>query len=46
MLATLEAKQMSLPGIDSFSFSVVDKSIVLEGELPLDSLHQTHEPTE
>ena len=40
VLATLEAKQMSLPGIDSFSFSVVDKSIVLEGELPLDSLRR------
>ena len=40
VLATLETKQMSLPGIDSFSFSVVDKSIVLEGELPMDSLRR------
>ena len=40
VLATLETKQMSLPGIDSWSFSVVDKSIVLEGELPMDSLRR------
>ena len=40
VLAVLEAKQMSLPGIDSFSFSIVDKSIVLEGELPMDSLRR------
>ena len=40
VLATLETKQMSLPGIDSMSFSVVGKSIVLEGELPTDSLRR------
>lgn len=40
VLATLDTKQMSLPGIDSLSFSVVDKSIVLEGELPMDSLRR------
>lgn len=40
VLATLETKQMSLPGIDSMSFSVADKSIVLEGELPMDSLRR------
>ena len=40
VLATLETKQMSLPGIDALSFSVVGKSIVLEGELPMDSLRR------
>ncbi len=40
VLATLEIKQMSLPGIDAMSFSIADKSIVLEGELPQDSLRR------
>ena len=40
VLATLELKQMSLPGIDTWNFSVADKSIVLEGELPMDSLRR------
>ena len=40
VLTTLELKQMSLPGIESWDFSVVDKSIVLEGELPMDSLRR------
>ena len=40
VLATLESKHMSLPGSDSFTFSVVDKSIIVESDLLLDSVRR------
>lgn len=40
VLATLNARQMSLPGIDTWKCSIVDKSIVMDGELPMDSLRR------
>lgn len=40
VLTTLESKQMSLPGMDSWNFAVVDKSIVVKGDLDLDSLRR------
>lgn len=40
VMATLELNQMSLPGTDSWDCSVVDKSIVLNGELNMDSLRR------
>lgn len=40
VLAALDAKQMSLPGIDTWKCSIVDKSIVMDGELPMDSLRR------
>ncbi len=40
VIAALETKEMSLPGIESWNFSVVDKSIVMDGDLPLDSVRR------
>lgn len=40
VLATLNARQMSLPGIDTWNCSTVDKSIVMDGALPIDSLRR------
>ena len=40
VLTTLESKQMSLPGMDSWNFAVVDKSIVVKGDLDIDSLRR------
>jgi hypothetical protein len=38
--AALESKGMSLPGIESWTFAVVDKSIIMDGDLPLDSVRR------
>ena len=40
VLGVLEARQMSLPGLDSAKFSVFDKSIIIEGELTMDALRR------
>lgn len=40
VLTALEANQMSLPGADSWTCSVVDKSIVLDAELNTDALRR------
>lgn len=40
VLGTLNAKQMSLPGVDTWKCTIVDKAIVLDGELPMDSLRR------
>lgn len=40
VLAALDARQMSLPGVDAWKCSVVDKSIVMDGDLPMDSMRR------
>ena len=40
VMTALEVNQMSLPGAESWACSVVDKSIVLDGELNTDSLRR------
>ncbi len=40
VLATLQSKQMELPGVDSWKCTIVDNSIVIGGDLPMDSLRR------
>ena len=40
VLGALDARQMSLPGVESWNCTIADKSIVLYGDLTMDSLRR------
>lgn len=40
VLTALDARQMSLPGIEKWKCSIVDRTIVMDGELPMESLRR------